>query len=117
MEGVSVNTIAQRSVRSTVALVAVLVLCFAFSTVAKAAPGDLDPTFSGDGKQTTAFGGGASGASTVAIQPDGKIVVAGNVLGSGGYRFALARFNPNGSLDRSFSHDGLQTTDFGGTAD
>ena len=45
----------------------------------------------------------------MAIQADGKIVAVG------GARVAtsrLARYNPNGSLDMSFSGDGLQTTDF-----
>jgi uncharacterized delta-60 repeat protein len=70
--------------------------------------GSLDQSFSGDGKQTTDFGGGATG---VAIQGDGKIVAVG-ANGHGG--FALARYNPNGSLDPSFSGDGKQMTDFGG---
>ena len=42
-------------------------------------------------------------------QPDGKIVVVGSTHAAG---FALARYNPNGSLDTSFSGDGRQTTDF-----
>ena len=74
--------------------------------------GSLDTSFSGDGKQTTDFGG-VDGANGVAIQGDGKIVA----VGGGGRRrhdFALARYNPNGSLDTSFSGDGKQTTDFGG---
>ena len=89
-------------------LVLAVMISLAFSTAAMAAPGDLDPTFSGDGKQTTDLGGGANG---VAIQPDGKIVVVG---ASGDGNFALARYNPNGSLDRSFSGNGKQRTDFGG---
>ena len=32
-------------------------------------------------------------------------------------KFAIARYNPNGSLDTSFSGDGKQTTDFGATRD
>jgi uncharacterized delta-60 repeat protein len=75
--------------------------------------GSLDPTFSGDGKQTTgsAFGEDA-GARGVAIQADGKIVAVGERLSPND--FVLARFNPNGSLDPTFSDDGLQTTNFGG---
>ena len=72
--------------------------------------GSLDTTFSGDGKQTTDFGG-LDEANAVALQADGKIVVVGR---EGGNDFALARYNPNGSLDTSFSGDGKQTTDFGG---
>jgi uncharacterized delta-60 repeat protein len=45
----------------------------------------------------------------VAVQTDGKIVVAG----SSGGNFGLARYTAGGGLDTSFSDDGLQTTDFG----
>ena len=74
--------------------------------------GSLDPTFSGDGKQTTDFGASAAGDG-VALQGDGKIVAVGRGPGVNGYAFALARYNPNGSLDPSFSGDGKQATDFG----
>ena len=76
--------------------------------------GSLDPSFSGDGKQRTDFGGGDA-ASGVALQGDGKIVAAGVTSSGSGSDFALARYNPNGTLDASFSGDGKQTTDFGGT--
>jgi uncharacterized delta-60 repeat protein len=70
--------------------------------------------FSGDGKQTTDFGGGFNeGATGVALQANGKIVAVGSVGAPGG-DFALARYNPGGSLDASFSGDGKETTDFGG---
>jgi uncharacterized delta-60 repeat protein len=73
--------------------------------------GTLDSTFSGDGKLITDFGGG-DGASALALQPDGKIVVAGTpCFASGNCNFALARYNPNGTLDTSFSGDGKLTTD------
>jgi uncharacterized delta-60 repeat protein len=77
--------------------------------------GALDLTFSGDGKQTTDFGGGSDGASGVALQGDGKIVAVGR--GGPGDDFALARYNPNGALDPTFSGDGMQTTDFGASGD
>ena len=77
--------------------------------------GSLDTSFSGDGKQTTDFGSSGDRAHGVAIQADGKIVAAGDSLGGSGFDFALARYNPNGSLDTSFSGDGKQTTDFGGS--
>src|SRR5262245_60750040 len=53
--------------------------------------GTLDPSFAGNGKLTTDFGG-ADEARALALQPDGKIVAAGQ--GSGD--FALARYNPDG---------------------
>src|SRR6185295_12934247 len=77
--------------------------------------GSLDTSFSGDGKQTTDFGP-FDAASDVAIQTNGKIVVVGiRSDGMGNDDFALARYNPNGSLDTTFSGDGKQTTGFGGS--
>jgi uncharacterized delta-60 repeat protein len=81
------------------------------SAPAQAAPGDLDLTFSDDGVQITDFGGAESG-SGVAVQADGRIVVAGRRDGD----FVLARYNSDGSLDSSLSGDGVQATDFGATA-
>ena len=52
-------------------------------------------------------------ANDVAIQPDGKIVVAGSTDAG----FALARYNTNGTLDTSFSGDGKLTTAFAGQSD
>jgi uncharacterized delta-60 repeat protein len=79
---------------------------------AQAAPGDLDTTFSGDGRQITDFGANDV-AADLAVQPDGKLVVVG---GSGG-DFAIARYKPDGSLDGSFSADGKQAADLGSTSD
>jgi uncharacterized delta-60 repeat protein len=82
-----------------------------FALVRYNSNGSLDTSFSGDGKLTTNFTTGDDWANEVAIQPDGKIVAAGRAGGSGG-RFALVRYNSNGSLDTSFSGDGKLTTDF-----
>jgi uncharacterized delta-60 repeat protein len=79
--------------------------------------GTLDTSFSGDGKQTTDFGGAGVGANAVALQANGKIVVVGDFQTGSGGDFALARYNPNGTLDTSFSGDGKQTTDFGEITD
>jgi len=78
---------------------------------ALAAAGDLDITFSGDGKLTTSVSGGNDGAGGVALQADGKIVVAGGADTLGG-AFALVRYNADGSLDTSFDGDGIVITDF-----
>jgi uncharacterized delta-60 repeat protein len=78
--------------------------------------GDLDTSFSGDGKLVTSIGDRSlDQASAVAIQPDGKIVVAGTV---GSRDIAMFRFLPNGDPDMSFSGDGklrtnIGTSDFG----
>jgi hypothetical protein len=58
--------------------------------VALAAAGQLDTTFSGDGKRTTTFGPGNDEASNVAVQADGRIVV----VGISDRDFAVARLLP-----------------------
>lgn len=70
--------------------------------------GSLDFTFDFDGQVITDFGGDDK-ATCVKILPDGKILVAGiaDYPGwSNGVKYALARYNPDGSLDDSFSDDG-----------
>ena len=74
--------------------------------------GTPDATFSGDGEFNVSFGK-ADIATAVALQPDGKIVVAGYTDVSGSDEFAVIRLNPDGTLDNTFSGDGKQTIDFG----
>lgn len=74
--------------------------------------GSLDKSFSGDGKQITSFGS-FSFANSLALDHHGKIVVAGSANDD----FAIARYNPDGSPDNSFSGDGRQTTDLNSQAD
>jgi uncharacterized delta-60 repeat protein len=75
--------------------------------------GTPDLTFSEDGKQTTDFGNFDLGRS-VAIQSDGKIVLAGYTQNQDNsvVDFALARYNTDGTPDITFSGDGKLTTDF-----
>jgi uncharacterized delta-60 repeat protein len=75
--------------------------------------GSLDTGFDGDGKVTTALGSSYDDAYALALQPDGKIVVAGSSSNGTNNDFALARYNPNGSLDASFDADGKLTTAIG----
>jgi uncharacterized delta-60 repeat protein len=98
-------------------LVVALLLTAAFSASvvagALAAAGDLDPTFGGDGTVTARFlGGEANVVGGVAMQADGKIVVAGGLSG----RFALMRFNADGTRDETFSGSGKVTTDLTGAS-
>ncbi len=72
--------------------------------------GSLDITFGVDGKVTTDFSADADIGNAVALQKDGKIVVAGR----SGSDFAVARYNTDGSLDITFGADGKVITDFGG---
>ncbi|MCP4093790.1 MAG: BspA family leucine-rich repeat surface protein, partial [Planctomycetes bacterium] len=76
--------------------------------------GSLDTSFDGDGILTTAFGSANDFGSSVAVQSDGKILVAGTSDNGSGWDFALARYNSDGSLDTSFDGDGKLTTGFAG---
>jgi uncharacterized delta-60 repeat protein len=78
-----------------------------FLTLARyLADGSLDPSFGEGGYvEPNLF------PNAVALQPDGKIVVAGAASGGLG-EFALARFNPDGSLDTSFGTGGITYTEF-----
>ncbi len=77
--------------------------------------GSLDNSFSSDGRVVTDFASGADLIVSVAIQSDGKIVAGGRATVGGIAVFALARYNPDGSLDSTFDGDGKVTTDFGGS--
>lgn len=94
-------------------LLAVLVAMFVASP-ALAAPGDLDATFGGDGVVTTDFTRRGDTGTAIAIQPDGKLVVAGaSAWDSRDARFAIARYDTDGSLDTTFGADGRVSTDLG----
>ncbi|WP_018615899.1 Ig-like domain-containing protein [Segetibacter koreensis] len=76
--------------------------------------GNPDYTFGRGGKIITTFRGFENNdPSSVILQNDGKIIVAGFAEKEVGLSdFAIARYKTNGILDSSFSNDGLQTTDF-----
>ncbi|HEY2714303.1 MAG TPA: delta-60 repeat domain-containing protein [Chthoniobacterales bacterium] len=91
---------------------------FLFSTTAFAAPGNLDVTFGQSGEVTTDFKGSNDIANAAALQPDGKIVTAGiRFVGSSAVTgdFLVARYNADGTIDRTFGQGGRVTTDFGMT--
>jgi uncharacterized delta-60 repeat protein len=56
--------------------------------------GSLDPTFGAGGKVTTAFAGALAGVSAMVLQPDGKIVAAGQAIrnSTGAVNLLLARY-------------------------
>jgi uncharacterized delta-60 repeat protein len=72
----------------------------------------LDSTFGSGGKVVTTIGSNAE-VHALLLQPDGKLVAAGVTFVSGAGNFALARYNPGGTLDPTFGVGGLVTTDFG----
>ncbi|MFK7810493.1 MAG: T9SS type A sorting domain-containing protein, partial [Saprospiraceae bacterium] len=74
--------------------------------------GTIDNSFGTNGVVTTDLGGENEIARSVVIQPDGKIIVAGHSNNGADYDFAIARYNLDGSLDNSFSINGMVTTDF-----
>lgn len=79
--------------------------------------GSLDQSFGQGGKVTTHFPGidnTGSRATSAILQRDGKLLVAGTYVNQGvPNAFALARYSPNGSLDRTFGNSGLVTTRIG----
>ncbi len=80
------------------------------------ADGSLDSSFGTGGKVTQDFGAGFTLATSIALQSDGKIVVAGYTRSAppatSGFDFFLLRYNTNGTLDTTFDADGKVTTDF-----
>jgi uncharacterized delta-60 repeat protein len=84
-----------------------------------AADGDLDPAFGAGGLVMTDFNNSTDIAYAVALQSDGKLVVAGTTYTNNDFTdedFAIARYNADGSLDASFGNNGRVTTDFPGLA-
>lgn len=76
--------------------------------------GTPDGGFGAGGKVSIDFAGGADRAEDVAIQTDGKIVVAGTASGAD---FGVVRRNGDGTPDAGFGAGGKTTTDFNGTQD
>ncbi|HEY4850884.1 MAG TPA: hypothetical protein VII22_08810, partial [Streptosporangiaceae bacterium] len=79
--------------------------------------GALDQAFGTGGRAATGFVGTGDSGTAAAVQPDGKIIWVGsqsnpNFPPGGTFEFAVARFNPNGSLDTSFGTGGRASTEF-----
>lgn len=96
---------------------------FDFAVIRLTSTGDLDANFDKDGRQTIAFdvAGGTleDKSSGVAIDSQGRILLAGSVAGkeAGDFDFGVARLASTGSIDPTFGSDGLQIVAFnkGGT--
>ncbi|MBI4897535.1 MAG: hypothetical protein HY827_04115 [Actinobacteria bacterium] len=85
-----------------------------FAVIRANGGGGLDSTFGSGGRVYTPIGSSNDTANAVIVQPDGKIVVAGQAdNGGAGFDFAIARYNSDGTLDASFDGDGIVTADFG----
>ena len=111
------------AILALVALSAALSLLTGRSTVASeiqaaaARPGSLDPTFGASGKVITDFEAGSYDVGfAVAVQRDGRIVVAGETQSSKGRTMAVVRYRANGALDPTFDGDGKVRSDFAFTS-
>jgi uncharacterized delta-60 repeat protein len=81
-----------------------------FAVVRYTAAGTPDPSFDGDGILTLDLSGAFDDARAVAVQKDGKIVVAGNRADSAQSDGAVVRLLANGAPDPSFDGDGIADT-------
>ncbi len=87
---------------------------YAFVVLRYNTNGSLDNSFAGNGKAPVIFSGDAE-ASSVALQSNGEIIVAGSAADASlKYNVALARLKTGGAIDNSFGSSGEVTTDFGG---
>ena len=92
-----------------------------FALLRLTADGTPDETFGAHGLTTTSFEGSRSGARAVAAQADGKLLTGGAKFGAPSATgdavpqsgFALARYNPDGSVDAGFGNNGRAMTDMG----
>ena len=75
----------------------------------RSANGTLDPTFGSGGKRVIDFGTDDEAVHGAALQPDGKIVLAGDTR----LQPAVVRLKPNGALDPTFDGDGRKVFSWG----
>lgn len=75
--------------------------------------GTLDSNFGVGGRATSVSTYGQK-MTTLALQPDSKIVIAGSILNAGTlWDYAVTRYNSDGSLDTTFGTNGLVSMDYG----
>jgi uncharacterized delta-60 repeat protein len=88
----------------------------AFGVLRYQGNGTPDGTFGAAGRTTATFTNFINSPNDLALQRDGKIVVAGPAESADGTvsEFAVARFNADGTLDKSFGTGGKVTTNFVG---
>ena len=83
-----------------------------FAMIRYGSNGIPDNSFGQQGVLITNFGNSCN-INSVVIQPDAKILAAGNFNNAGTENFAIARFLSTGALDTSFNHTGKVTSNFG----
>ncbi|HYV95513.1 MAG TPA: T9SS type A sorting domain-containing protein [Chitinophagales bacterium] len=87
-----------------------------FAVTRYAEDGTLDVSWNNTGKVTTALDSNAY-AYSIALQEDGKVVVAGHTGDLPNGDFALVRYNKDGSIDSTFGINGIVITDIAGSDD
>ena len=88
-----------------------------FAIIRLTTDGWLDEDFSDDGMLIFSFGSQEDECRAIELQPDGKIVLTGYAFSGMNKDLALARLNPDGSFDTTFSTDGKLTLDLLGADD
>src|SRR2546423_5698006 len=110
-----------RSRAHTILSAALAAMAFAMAVLASSQPawaataGSLDTSFGTAGYSTVALGTWA-GAASVAVQPDGKIVSAGQAEVNGENVIVVTRMTTSGALDPSFGTGGISTVHINGGA-
>jgi uncharacterized delta-60 repeat protein len=94
-------------------IIMVLMSLLLLSTVSAYAEGSLDPAFGVKGAAVTDFGIADDEAMALAVQPDGKILLAGFSDTSVLKDIAVARYLPDGKLDTTFHGAGFTTFNVG----
>jgi uncharacterized delta-60 repeat protein len=89
---------------------------YTFITIRFTSDGSLDTTFDGDGKVFTQVATGFGTLGTIAVQCDGKIVIAGTPTVNSFSKGSLVRYNYDGSLDSSFGSGGIMINAFESSA-
>lgn len=88
---------------------------FGFGVLRYNADGTQDTALGQGGSILTRIGGLDAEGNAVALQPDGKIILAGTAISGGGTgdQVALVRYNADGNLDSAFGAGGTVTTGYG----
>lgn len=97
------STILEIPIMNKLYILLVLMVSTVFSY---AQSGVLDTSFGNNGIVTTVISGTGNFGHTSVVQPDGKIIVAGEAGESSTYKVAIARYNTDGTLDSSFGNSG-----------
>jgi uncharacterized delta-60 repeat protein/LPXTG-motif cell wall-anchored protein len=108
------------SIATAMICVAAVVPATSFSVSASGiADGTLDTTFGVNGKVATNIGAQPSidRAVNLAMQSDGKFIIAGDTNIGSSLDFSAVRYNADGTLDTTFGTGGKVTADFNNTGD